>query len=80
MNTSDQLGISMSGYTRENKHISMEGWCKYVHTVLLTFLDKLLHGLHNEPLRLGVRERRENCKNQTTLLKTHCYISQHKNQ
>ena len=46
--------------------------------VPLTFLDKLLYGLYNEPLRLGVRERRENCKNQTTLLKTQWYITQTK--
>jgi hypothetical protein len=69
-NTSDQLGIIIFGFTeRINKYNSMEGWCKYVHSVLLTFLHKLLYGLYNEPLRLGVRERRENCKNQTTLLK-----------
>jgi hypothetical protein len=45
------------------------------YVVLLTFLVKLLYGLYNEPLRLGVRERRENCKNQTTLLETHFYIN-----
>jgi len=49
---------------------------EYIYCVVpLTFLDKLLYGLYNEPLRLGVRERRENCKNQTTMLKTHWYIT-----
>lgn len=59
MNITDQLGISMSAYT-ERIHTSAWRVGVSMYTVLLTFLDKLLHGLYNEPLRLGVRERREN--------------------